>query len=431
MASKWSNRFGRVFNPVQHGSALATALNEVTQPGIFNFHADNTRCLTRGLKAAVKKTGYTDHLVIGDGQSIRASTTIVNWPDRFRTYLASQNIPIAGSGWIRPTDGIGWDPRIAKTGTWKAAEQNLPMAKTVDNSATMTFTSDLPGTKVEVAYLALSGIFNVAIDGGEPVAVTPDNTSTIGLYSVENLPYQNHTVRITIAASQPEVFIHAFQVSKNYGFRIHNVGADGNSLDVFVTATGVGQLAWVASKMFPKVDVIHIGMATIGGMGGRPLTQTSLSLPLVKQMWPDADVILHTGWQVATDKGITWWPGYAELMYKTAESWDCPLIDPNGLAGGGAQAVLDGLFAGYYPLNDGSAFHALALSNALNVSKRLPELQPHSLNPTVPLRLVSTPPVSATAPGSRGDFAIANGKSFVCVSDNQWEGDFATGLVDE
>jgi hypothetical protein len=360
--TKWSKVVGSIVNPVELAAKLSGPLSMLTDTDVYNWGADNTRRLQRSLAKAAAGTGYSDHLILGDSQSYAKTGHDNRWPNLFRANLAAKGIPVGGTGWVRTSDGFSdRDSRVTVTGAWTHRQAYY---ETTANGATMTFAADVAGTAISVAYFNTSAAFTVAVDGGSPVTVTPSGAATVGTYAVTGLANTTHTVVVTNTTSSL-VYIIAFQCYQASGLNIHNGSLFGIESNGFTgtTFTTIGQ---TVASLIPDPDVVHIALGFQDlYSGGKTVAQITENLTTIRNKWPDADVVLHAGYEYS---GATSWDDYAAALYPLADSLDCPLVNVYQRSGGYTTANANGLMSGsFYPSTAGHADWALLAGSRIDV----------------------------------------------------------------
>lgn len=370
--TRLADRFGASLNPNELLPALVAAVDSgsTVDSDIFNWGASNTRRLVSSLAAAKAGTGYSDHLVIGDGQSYNPLSSLADlWPNVLRRHLAADGLTDGGTGWVRPQNGYlsDLDSRVTKSGTWTLVGDGGVYWRSSSSGATMTFVSDVAGTAVSVAYYNTSAAFTVSIDGGAPVTVTPSGASTVGTYSVTGLSDTTHTVVVTTSSSS-YVFIVGFQCYRPNSIRVHNLAGYGWKTSQVNSSTAFTS-GWTIQQMIPDPDVVHIAIGFHDIYESVSIPTITANIATIRNLWPDADVILHAGPQ---GTGMTNWPAYVTALYSLASSLNVPLVDFYRRSGSGYDAAADaGLMLppsnDYYPSATGHAAWALLASSRMKL----------------------------------------------------------------
>lgn len=330
-------------------AALVTKLDSVQADqrygsgDIFNWTAKNTRRLQRGM-GKVLSGGSSDHLIIGDSMST-GYMGVQNYPGAWsrvaRTLLNARGIPLGGTGWVFagnsfPAQPI--DPRwVIVSGAWL----DLGYLYINASGATLTFTSELPGTVVSLAYLQQSGAFTVSIDGGAPVAppINMGIPQVLLTYAVTGLPYTTHTITITTSSTN-YTYIAAAQVSGASGLRIHNCSKIGES----ASRWGDGawpQRSWFTNRLGLTPDVVHIALGVNDARWtapGHTAAQYISDMTAICSQWPNSDVILYAELEPTAMTSSDSWATYISSLYQLATTLDRPLIDLNQRWGGSNAA---------------------------------------------------------------------------------------------
>jgi len=359
---KWSKVVGSTVNPIELSAKLSGPLSMLTDTDVYNWGADNTRRLQRSLAKATAGTGYSDHLILGEGQTYQKTGHDNRWPNLLRANLAAKGVPVGGTGWVRTSDGYDdLDSRVTTTGAWTFRQAYY---ETTANGATMTFTADVAGTAISVAYFNTSAGFTVAVDGGSPVTVTPSGAATVGTYSVTGLADTTHTVVVTTTTSSP-VFIIAFQCYRASGIRVHN-GAGFGWESISYTGTTFSTIGQTVASLIPDPDVVHIALGFQDlYSGGKTVSAITGYLTTIRNKWPDADVVLYASYEYS---GATSWDDYADALYALADTLDCPLVNVYQRSGGYSTANTNGLMSGsFYPSTAGHADWALLAASRIAI----------------------------------------------------------------
>jgi hypothetical protein len=360
--TKWSKAVGATTNPIELAAKLSGPLSMLTDTDVYNWGADNTRRLQRSLAKASAGTGYSDHLILGEGQSYQKTGHNNRWPNLLRANLAAKGVPVGGTGWVRTSDGFSdLDSRVTTTGAWTFRQAYY---ETTSSGATMTFTADVAGTAIAVAYFNTSAGFTVAVDGGSPVTVTPAGGATVGTYAVTGLADTTHTVVVTTTTSSP-VFIIAFQCYRASGLRIHNGGIFGGESTAF-TGTTFASIGQTVASLIPAPDVVHIALGFQDlYSGGKTVAQITANLTTIRNKWPDADAVLYASYEYS---GATSWDDYAAALYPLADTLDCPLVNVYQRSGGYTTANTNGLMTiAFYPSTAGHTDWALLAASRIAI----------------------------------------------------------------
>jgi hypothetical protein len=359
---KWSKVVGSTVNPIELSAKLSGPLSMLTDTDVYNWGADNTRRLQRSLAKASAGTGYSDHLILGDGQTYQKTGHDNRWPNLFRANLAAKGVPVGGTGWVRTSDGLSdLDSRVTVTGAWTFRQAYY---ETTANGATMTFAADVAGTAISVAYFNTSAGFTVSINGAAPVTVTPSGASTVGTYTVTGLEDATHSVVVTTTTTSP-VFIIAFQCYRTSGLRVHNGGIFGGESIAF-TGTTFASIGQTVASLMPDPDVVHLALGFQDlYSGGKTVSAITGYLTTIRNKWPNSDAVLHASYEYS---GATSWDDYAAALYPLADTLDCPLVNVYQRSGGYTTANTNGLMSGsFYPSTAGHTDWALLAASRIAI----------------------------------------------------------------
>jgi hypothetical protein len=355
----FASELGAILDPKEIAATLSPRMDKVDAYLGRGWTARNTARLRRSLAAAVAGTGYSDHLVIGDSHSAiwnaqyGASSQGTVWPGVLAARLNSTvGVPSGGTGWVRPAENT-YDSRISDTGSWSRGGSGGgtgSYAFTSSSGATLTFTSDVAGTQVSVAYLDTSGAFTVTIDGGAPVTVTPTGAGTLGTHAVTGLSNATHTVTVTTTTTTT-TYIVAFLVSQTSGLRVHNfaIAGGGAGLNAF-TGANYGGSGFAARNLMPDPDVVHIAGLFADAFYNRSVADFKADLVTLIGYWPDSDKIIHIGFQGNSGTSGTAYPALAAAAREVADTYGLPVIDVYDSVGGFTAANAAGYMNGnLYP----------------------------------------------------------------------------------
>lgn len=299
-----------------------------TQRNLYNYKPAQLRRFRSRLGAARAGLGQCRIATLGDSITAGEKAAPVNvnsWPVRLRDILKSSGVPVAGTGMVYSNHGqTGVDPRWVYSAGWAvfagAAASHLRQTSTV--GATATFTSDLPGTTVEVQYSNASGAFTVSIDGAAPVTMTGATGQTVATYSVADLPNTTHTVVITHVSGT--IYPIAVNVSTPVGLLISNGGIGGSTA-----------LSWQGPELYRPTftlmasspDLVTISLMTndanLGQTPAEYKTNMQTTINRVKAN-SSADIVLIAA--IPSGNSFNLAP-FRQALYELADTNDLPLID--------------------------------------------------------------------------------------------------------
>ena len=322
------------------GTTAAIPGTDFIVPGAAsNFRPSNTTKLRASLAKAITGSGYSTHAIVGDSLSSAFDGTTFDfhgsWWRRLQRGLVASGIPSAGTGRVAITDYHGQaghiDPRITINGAWNNSDNWLgnPAA-----GGSVTFTSDVAGTIIDVFYLAEAGRqdFTVTIDGGAPQTIVQSGPWRREKVSYSNLANTTHTVTVAVPASPADnLLIIGFQVRQTSGVRFDNWGVkfgisanwwytNGDDLGPKKISTDYSADANVVWIALGSNDFFDAGYAAgVTAMGN------------IRALWPSADCIFVIPPNV---DGHADYPAYVTAMRALSASLDTPLIDLSVRYGG-------------------------------------------------------------------------------------------------
>lgn len=338
---------------IAEGATVAAARASIglDAPTILaNWKLSNTVKLRSSLAKAKLGTGYSTHVVVGDSLSSAYTGVAFDFPNswwrRLQRALVADGVPSAGTGRVAITDYAGapanpTDPRISVSGAWGRYDTayGSPTA-----GGSITFTSDVAGTIVDVFYLAAGGPpFTVTIDG-TPHTVTPAGGWSRAIDTTTGLTNTTHTVTVTAApaGAVDSVLLLGFQVRQASGIRFDNFaikyGIAANNLYNDPGDLGAKALAVDYSS---DADVVWIALGANDLATGRTASQIVADITGLRNYWPSADCVLvlepDTG-------GAAGHADYVTAMRALAVTLDVPLIDLSLRYGSKAQITAAQLF---------------------------------------------------------------------------------------
>lgn len=297
-----------------------------------------TRKIASSMAKALAGTGVSEHLIIGDSMSSfyngAAFDFSNSWHRKLKAKLMANGYPNGGTGMVATNEANGGrDPRWAFSGTTDFTSNVYVILGTAVSTA--TFTSDIPGTAVDVVYSNAGGSFSVKIDGATAVPVVATGALTIGTYTVTGLANTTHTVVIT--ATSGTAIIAAAQVRNTSGIRFSSLGKFGLSAAGFLGDGGY--VKSIAVGALPSPDVVHIAIGANDMIGGALVATVVTSVQGIRNLWPNADVILYI--EPITENieiSDATYQFFANGLRTLAATLGCPLVDWN-LRYGGATVI--------------------------------------------------------------------------------------------
>lgn len=198
----------------------------------YNLDARHFRKLRGALQTA--KTGAGICKVSWCGTSLVAGEGATPFKDnappvRLRSALATAGFAAAGTGLVLNRNGAsGNDGRITASGTWSVQSSGIFDASTEDG-AYKQFTSDLPGTVVDVLLRdSGTGQVKVTIDGVDVETITGTNSGAQALKSYTGLSDTTHVVRVTKIGTTAGPWVGGFCVRRATGLLVSSLGVGGS-----------------------------------------------------------------------------------------------------------------------------------------------------------------------------------------------------------
>jgi lysophospholipase L1-like esterase len=310
---------------------------------VYNWKASNTRKLRAALAKARAGVGLSVFAVAGDsltaGKGAQAGQTDVVIQVRDR--LAAIGYPLSGTGWVFTGHNTATttmlDSRYVYGGTgW--AYTGFSFAYTATAGDTLTFTSDKPGTIVDVLAFDNTRAFQIQVDND--AATTWAFNAGTGIPKVvtvrTGLANTTHTVKITAVAGGNNA-IAAIRVRGATGVELAGMGLSGYQTFDWrannLTHGPMSQLATIA----PQAVFIALGMNDAYFHNSATATVYGANLQTMASTFKaaGADVVLCPPHLPATDGA----PGgyttvdtaafqqYLAAAYAAADAQDVPLLD--------------------------------------------------------------------------------------------------------
>lgn len=308
------------------------------QRNIYNWRPDNTRRIKAGCgRAAASGKAHFATLGTSITSGYMGDTASPgwdmkhSWPVIMRNTLATQGIPVGGSGFCATAnEGVLPDQRWSVlSGSWGLPAAKLGYGYAAGSGAALRFTTDLPGmTKVTVWYYTNSGAFTVNVNAAGAVTVTPSGIGvSVAKYELTGTFGVGTTVDVTTTSASPTYIIGAM-VSSATGLDVHNLAVATTLASDWVSLTGGG----LADS--------HIGALTNSGITpdgvflefgpNEKITAASISsfktaMTTVKGYFASSDIVLV---------GCPSWPDFSNELFELADTFDCPFIDVFSRFGG-------------------------------------------------------------------------------------------------
>jgi hypothetical protein len=320
---------------------------------VYNWKASNTRRHRAALGTAMAG-GAACELFVGDSLSAGCTNVYTShfdrlhaWPLVYRDTLANLGVPANGTGLVRVVDASFVDPRVTWTGPWM---NNTTGACVLVAGATVTFTTDKPGSAAAVLYgrYSTSAGFTVSVDGatsGPGFLSVPGGGSgwaRAELTGIDGLA-AGSTVTVTTTGAGL-VLICAFEVyTPSGGLSVHNAAQSGSG------ATFAGKRGWTAtgdlnqnlsiwaglygSPYVQRPSAVHIALGNNDVTSGATDDAITAGLTAIRNAFPNADCFLYLepkGSTISDDR----WATFCTAMYALADTLDVPLFDMEDRLGG-------------------------------------------------------------------------------------------------
>lgn len=305
--------------------------------------------------AKVRAGSATDRATIGlVGHSLLAgylSNTVGMYdPGSQLRKALSQTFGVRAGTGIVPTfngdtTGVTDDVRYSKTGTWSylgSAGNILPWAFSNTGPPTLTFTSNTPGTVVDIMVADNFGNYTYSIDGAAAVTVTVGGTSAWNMQTITGLADTTHTVVLSGATLVPV----GVNVRYPSDLEVHNFGNVGTAASDWAP----GATSWSTSlgamlALAPKVSVIMLGHAELFAGTSAATYKTNMQTIITALKAAGSDILIVGAIPRDAYTDAQWLP-YREALLDLADTNQCLLADPYQAFGSYVGGSAIGLYAG-------------------------------------------------------------------------------------
>lgn len=340
---------------------------------LYNYKPAQVRRLRAGLGRVKAQTGFCKLGFWGDSTVVGAyggDTGKFSWPAQLKQFLAAAGYPSAGTGLVPCFNNYSAaEPRI----TLYSGEVSLgSFSNMVTNSTTLngvqfdTTSTGETGTIMDVYYDDTSAPFDVNIDGGAKVRVTPGGTSAIKVYTVTGLTNATHQAIAWRVSGTMNILGFALRSNATYGVQTYNAGISGAKTDSLASATYRNVQQTMLKTSGWGADAVFIMCETNDAGQGTPVAtfKANMQAAITAAVNAGSDVILVTGFPL---NGTDLTP-YTAALYDLADSNDLPLLDMQARWGTWAQANALGLYNdNAHPLAPGYADAGRALYKGLDL----------------------------------------------------------------
>lgn len=314
----------------QHPAYIAAKAAGTYDPrlNVYNWKQSNTRKLRAALGKAMAGSSACKIGFAGDsttaGYTALAATQ--SPPIVIRGLLEKFGYPIMGTGPVvgNPGGGPGGflDGRWSFTGTWTTqASNNNFLYQTVVSGSTALFTSDKPGTIVELRYMNNGGAFTYSIDGAAAVAVTPTGAGTLASVLVTGLANTTHTINVTSTTATAFYLVWADVRAATSGVLIANYGTCSSTTSDWLNSNFYYPGNMLADWA-PNCTFLDLGINDVGGSVATATIKANLQ-SLITKFQASGDVILLT----SNPHQSLDFTAINQAKYELAISNDIPLID--------------------------------------------------------------------------------------------------------
>jgi Lysophospholipase L1 and related esterases len=315
----------------------------------YNLKPEHLRRTRAVLGRAMAQTGYARFAFVGDSTVVGAyggNTGTASWPARFVQFLEKSGYIKLGTGLVPCFNNYAAaEPRIilysgmVPTSTFSNMVQNTTNTNGVQFDTTSTGET---GTVMDVFYDNASSPFDVNIDGGARVRVTPSGGSTIGVYSVSGLSNSTHQAIAWRVSGTMRILGFRLRADASFGIDTYNAAISGAKTDSIASSNYQHVMQTAASTSGWSADCTFIMCETNDAGNATPVAtfKANLQSAINTAKAQNADVILLAGFPLNGVDLTT----YTAALYALSDSNNVPLIDMQARWGTWAQASALGLF---------------------------------------------------------------------------------------
>lgn len=313
---------------------------------LYNLQPKHLRKTRSQLAAARAGLGLCKISILGDSTDAGETATPFGTnapPVRFRNALKDVGYPVAGTGLVLNRNGAsGNDSRWGASGTWTTYTQIFDYATTDGN--TKTFTSDLPGTVVEVTYNSSNvGTFEVQIDGGAIDTVTIDGVPENKTWTKTGLANTTHTVVVRHKSSTLGILLSGVCVRATTGLLVSSYGVGGSKSAEWEANSGVGY-ANVAKTYGADLYILNVLTNDVTQAVTAATYKTNMQSIITRLVATGADLLLVSNVPRGDANSDT---AHRIKLYELADENDLPLLDLGDRWGTHAIASTLGMMSDY------------------------------------------------------------------------------------
>jgi hypothetical protein len=231
---------------------------------------------------------------------------------------------------------------------------------------TLTFTSDVPGTVVEIATLDNSGACSVSIDGAAKHSVQARGSGAVRLLTVTGLAPTTHEVEVTSSGTGRAVYVAGFSVRDDVGLEMENWGYYGSVASDWepggAPCTGHNEV----DALRPDAVLIQLGAnEAIHGLGANALKK-ALGHVVEAHKAARRTVVVIVDPPIESDMVTDWATRFRSAIYDVADVHAVPLVDLTEAWGHRAAAAALGYYTDeFHPTDAGAASIAAVVHAAL------------------------------------------------------------------
>lgn len=323
------------------------------RPGLFDAARslyNTTAAPLRELRRALgkSKTGTCRIAFVGDSVTAGAGGAPGTEDPVTRLRESLQGLGYTVGEFVAAANASEADTRFVLSAGWVPGTIGFPYLYSSTTGASLTYTSHVAGTVVEIMHATSSGTFTYSIDGAAAVTVSTPGAPGNALVTVTGLPNTTHTVVITNTGGAAELFIAGFGVRSATGVVLYNAGLGGASSNDWAENLDWYGATGVVAFTAPDLVLIELGLND-GFYGTVPAATFAARLDTIVSHFGAAAAVALTVSQRIPD-------AHAAAIYDLADGHSIPLLDLRDRIGGDATTTA--------PLT-GDGVHLTAIGNVV------------------------------------------------------------------
>lgn len=284
-----------------------------------------------------------------------------------RRYLGGLGANIGGTGVVKIANNTTLDYRWVLTGTWSRPNGSAPndtadpFATATAANSTATFTSDMPGTVVDVHTFDNTASMQIYVDDVLMETYAPAGTGANVTRTYTGLANTKHVVKI-IATTATSTYIVGVNVRKTVGVEVSNMGQAGSSAADWAAGVNYINRQVAMADAPPHIAILQLDTNEVLFGGPTPVAtyKTNYGNLIAAIQATGAAVIMIASPPATGGTGANGYPAVSQATWETyvtaeydlADQYGVPLLDLNHLFISQATASTDGLWGDPIHPND-------------------------------------------------------------------------------